>query len=160
MLTIITNRKAKVLILKEKIMLINKDKIKISVTEVISFLIGLLFVIGINTWFSACKGHDGIMSCSYAGRTVTALSALIFSLIIIKAFIPDGKIKAGIDIAVLGIAIIALAVPNGIIDLCAMNAMQCRKSMQPWTVVFSVLVMIISVIDGWFYLIKAKKGKR
>ena len=140
-------------------MIIN-NKFKIAYSELIELLIGVLFLIGINTWFTACDTSETVMRCHWAEEVITVFAGLILALSTFHILVPDEKIKLGLDFALLAIGAAAIAIPNHVIQLCMMDSMQCRATMLPWTIAFSSLTIVVSVVDGVFYYSTSKKNNK
>ena len=87
-------------------MLVNKPKLKIAVTELLIAAVSIIFLIGIRVWFPVCEpSGESYMSCHWAGESLGAVSIVIAVLSVVHIFIPDAKIKTGMDIAALGTAV-------------------------------------------------------
>lgn len=144
-------------------MIVNKDKIKFGISEILSVVLSVLFLIGIKIWFPVCEPMEsGFMSCHWAGEVLKAISVLLFILSVIHIFIPDENIKLGLDIGLCGIDVFAFCVPGNIISLCKMAEMNCRSNTAFWTKIFMILFILISVTDILFYLFRQseKRHKR
>ena len=141
-------------------MFINKRKIKIAVTDILLLVCSALYCIGIKYWFPVCKASgDMIMSCHWAGEALFALAVLLCVLSAAHTFIPDEKIKSGIDISLAGIAVFAMLIPGNIISLCKSSDMICRNGTSMWTSVFMILLIIIAAADIFIYLQSLSGGK-
>ena len=140
-------------------MILNKKGLKISVIDVVSVVVSVFFLVGITCWFGACgpKADGSYMNCRHAGEVVTALAAVLLALSVCKAFLPDGKYKTGVSIAMIAVGVTACFVPKGIIPLCMMDAMTCNATMKPWTTVFGALTAVVGAADCAFWLLKNKK---
>ena len=123
-------------------------KHKISIIDIVSAAASAGFLIGIISWFKVCDGmSDSIMSCHWAGEVLKAMALLSVCLNVIHLFAPSNEMKIGMDVSHIGICVLALNVPGRIISICSMAAMSCRKNTVPWTVVFCVAIIILSLAD-------------
>lgn len=133
-------------------MIIKRDKIKISAAEIINVLISVLFLIGIRSWFDVCPVMSEMtMSCHWAGEVLKAVSIVLLVISLIHVFIPDEKIKIGIDMASLCILVMTIFIPGTVIGLCGDAGMRCRSTAQPWTIIISAVLIIVCVIDMIIY---------
>ena len=129
-------------------MIVIKEKIKFNIAELLMAILSLVFLIGIRSWFSVCPVmSDMVMSCHWAGEVLKALSIVLFAISLIHIFIPDEKIKMGMDILFLCVLIMTIFIPGGVISLCQNADMQCRSVSQPWSIVLMIVLIIVSVID-------------
>jgi len=144
-------------------MIVKKEKIRISITEIIKILFSLVFLVGIRTWFSVCPvTSEMTMSCHWAGETLKAISLVLLAVSLIHMFIPDEKIKIGVDAASLCLLIMTAFTPGKVISLCQHAEMSCRSNAQPWTIVISAVMIIACVIDMIIYAsaLSEKKHRR
>ena len=141
-------------------MIINKDKCKIGITDILLLISPVLFGIGIKNWFPVCgMKEDMVMSCHWAGEVLFALSVLLVIISLIHMVIPDERIKAGIDISGAGIAVLSMMIPGNIIFLCKNSEMQCRANTSLWTIIFMVIICVIFCVDAFIYL-QMQSGKK
>ena len=134
-------------------MIVNKEKFKLSVTELILLVISVLFLIGINSWFSVCPANeDMIMSCHWAGEMLKVMGLLILVVAVIHLIIADTKIKLGMDIPLICICLVTAFIPGGIINICQNTEMVCRQSTQTWTIILSIVLLVITLVDIIFYV--------
>ncbi len=134
-------------------MLVNKRKIKLSVTDILLLICSGLYLFGIRNLFPVCSvTEDKIMSCHWAGEVLSAVSVLLLVLSAVHVLIPDERLKAGMDISMAGIAVIAALIPGNIISLCKSSEMPCRNGTSLWTVVLMVSFIIIAAADAFIYL--------
>lgn len=144
-------------------MIVNAERIKITITDILGLIASILFLIGINVWFPVCEPTDsGFMSCHWAGEVLKAAAVVFVILAAAHIAVCDGNIKIGMSIASVGFYAFAFYVPGRIIFLCKMSEMRCRSQTQLWTAVFMIILMLISVTDIIFNTLKAseKKHKR
>lgn len=131
-------------------------KISVGVTDVVFAILAIFFTVGILTFFAPCgpKDDGSWMACHWAGRAVAGISAVITLISLIHLFVP-GKIKIGLDLAAVPIALLAAILPGNLINLCMMQTMKCHTLTHPATIVLSVLIIVAVVID---ILIQRKKN--
>lgn len=141
-------------------MIVDTKKVKISVTDVISAVLAVLFLIGIRMWFPVCEPvESGFMSCHWAGEVLKALSVVILVLCAAHIALADRKVKLGMSVSQLGVYVFAFCVPGRVIPLCKMAEMQCRSHTQLWTIVFMILFMLTSLADIVFHTAAASNEK-
>ncbi len=129
-------------------MLVNKNKFKMSLTEIFLLTASVIFAIGIRYWFPVCMPMgDGYMSCHWAGEILKAVSILITALSLVHIFIPDIKVKTGMNIALAGIWVTIPLIPGRIIAICGNEMMRCRQGTSTGSLLFALLFIIILVID-------------
>ena len=141
-------------------MLVNKEKLKISVPELVSVLLSFAFLIGIRSWFGVCPvSGEMVMSCHWAGEVLKSISILMVVITLIRLFLPDEKIKMGMNLAFLCVLILTIFLPGGVISLCQDAGMQCRSQTQPWAVILVVALILVTVIDEIIYVSAITKQK-
>ena len=133
-------------------MLVNKDKCRVSITEILMLVISIVYLIGIRAWFAVCPVmSEMIMACHWAGEMLKAMSILLLVIVIVHIVIWDPKVKLGVDIPLIGIGILDIFIPGGIINLCQSTDMACQSAAKPWTIVFSAALLVVTVIDVILY---------
>lgn len=141
-------------------MIINRSNCKIAGTDILFSGLSILYLVGIKRWFPVCEvSGDMVMSCHWAGEVLSALSVLLIVISLIHIVIPDERIKAGIDIAGAGIAVLCLMIPGNIISLCKNSEMQCRANTSLWTMIFMAVIFAALCTDAWIYL-RLHSGKK
>ena len=141
-------------------MIINKSKIKVCIIELIIFVVSLLFLLGIRLWFPVCEVMgETVMACHWAGEILKALTVLSFVLSLVHIFLPNGSVKIGMDLSLIGLLVLTLYVPGNIVNICEMTDMSCRHYTLPWTIAFSVVLILLALADIVFYLALASTEK-
>lgn len=143
-------------------MLVNHRKCKIAVTDLLLAAVGLCYLFGIIFWFPVCESMEMVMSCHWAGEVLKGLSVLLLVMAVVHLFMPDEKIKLGIDLSLDAAAIFTMLVPGHIISLCKNSEMACRSHTALWTTVFMLLMVAVTVADTVVYLrqLSGKKHQR
>lgn len=133
----------------------DKRKKRIGATDIVLAALALALLIGILTFLKPCgpKDDGSWMTCHWAGRAVTGVSAALFVMALVHIFVDD-RVKQGLDIAAAVTAVLAIIIPGRLIDLCMMDTMRCRAVMTPGVIVLSVLTVAAAAVD---YLILRKK---
>lgn len=133
-------------------MIVNKNKIRFGITDILMAAVSIAFLIGIRTWFAVCPVmSEMIMSCHWAGESLKALSVVMAVTAVVHIFIYDEKIKLGMDIPFLCICILSAFIPGGIINLCQSAEMACRSLTRPWSIIICAVMIIIIAVDMIFY---------
>ena len=129
-------------------MIVNKEKFKLGVTEILMLLAACVYMVGIRTWFAVCPVmSETVMSCHWAGEVLKALSIVLLVADVIHIICPDHKIKLGMDIPLLGICIVMIIIPGNVINICQMADMSCRHNTQPWTIIIGCLMAVFTIAD-------------
>ncbi|WP_140445049.1 MULTISPECIES: DUF4418 family protein [unclassified Bifidobacterium] len=101
------------------------------------------------TFAHACQGHDTFGACHYSQQVVTGIGVAILALGIVSLFV-EGRIRVGLNIAVIIDALLMLAVPTILIGICPGQMMHCRMVMLPTLIVLGVLEIVFAAIAVWF----------
>lgn len=119
-----------------------------SFTEILLLAASVIFAIGIRYWFPVCMSMgDGYMNCHWAGEILKAMSILIAALSLIHVFIPDIRVKTGMNIALAGIWIMIPFIPGKIIPICGNDMMRCRQGTSTGSLLFAILFIILLAVD-------------
>lgn len=141
-------------------MIVNKDKIRFGITDILTVAVSLLYLLGIRLWFPVCEPMEsGFMSCHWAGEALKAVSVVLLTLSVAHAAIADEKIKIGMDISLCGVYAFAFCIPGRIISLCKMAEMSCRSHSQFWTIIFMIALMVIVIADIVLYMTSSSNEK-
>ena len=133
-------------------MIVNKGKLRFGVPELLMVIISIIYVIGIRTWFAVCESTgDMVMSCHWAEAVLKVMSILFAVISICHIFIPDQRIKIGIDLPFFCICVLTAFVPGSVISLCMNAEMDCRQSMKLWTVILCIALMAVILGDLILY---------
>ena len=121
----------------------------IKITEILVTLVGIVFAVGINTFFAACQCEDetNCMACHWAQMAVFGFALSIGVTSLISLFMKNKGIKIGISLAVCVQGVIAALIPGIFIRLCMMPDMRCNAIMRPCTIVACAILVILSVIN-------------
>ena len=140
-------------------MLVNKRNVKFGITDVVVFVICAVFTVGIFTWFAPCApmAEGMYMVCHWAGNAIASLAILLTVISAVHILLSDGKMKLGVDICILSIAITAAIIPGNVISLCAHSSAHCTELTKPFTIVFSVLTALAAAFDFCYYFMRERK---
>lgn len=112
------------------------------------FALTLVFFIGTCSFLKPCAAHeDGWMTCHWAGQALTGVACLLAVLGCVKLAAGQPAVKRGIAAAMIPTALLAVAVPGGLIDLCMMDMMRCRSVTRPGAIVFGVLIAALALAN-------------
>ena len=137
---------------ERKEMLLNKEKFRLAVTDILTFAVSLVYLLGIRLWFPVCEASEnGFMSCHWAGEVLKAMSIVLLLISIIHLVVPDEKVKIGMDIPLCCIYALSFCIPGRIIPLCKMAEMSCRRGTQIWTAVIMIVLLLIAIADIILY---------
>ena len=122
----------------------------VGVSDIVLLALGIVFLVGIFSFFGSCPGpkDDGTwMVCHWASRAIGGVAAVMAVVSAIHLFVSDAKMKMGLDIAIIPMALLAAAIPGNIINLCMIATMRCHTIMHPAVIVMSVLMIAAAVFD-------------
>lgn len=124
-------------------------KRNIAISDILLLVLSIAFLIGSRTVFLPCAAQeDGSwMTCHWAGEAVSGLAAVMVVIALLHIIISDAKIKIGLSLAMIPVAILTILVPGTLVHLCMMDTMRCRAVMRPAATVFSVLIIGAAVLD-------------
>lgn len=136
----------------------NKSR-KIGVSDIILVVIGAVFLIGIRTFFKPCGPTDEgtWMTCHWAGQAATGVAAVLLCLAVAHVIVRNPGIKAGLTIAVIPTAVLAILIPGNLISMCMMDTMRCHAVMKPGVMICSVLMILAAGFDIFLQWTKGKK---
>ena len=126
-----------------------QKKNRIGAGDIALAVVSVVFLVGICSFFGACgpKEDGSFMTCHWANQALIGLAAVLTVLAAAHLCIPDAKIKMGLDIAVIPVALLAAILPGNLIHLCMMSTMRCRAVMRPAVILVSVVTIIVAVAD-------------
>ena len=132
-------------------MIVNKSKVKFSIAEIAMLILSLVFFCGIRNWFPTCAvTSEQTMPCHWAGEMLCAISGIFVLVSVILIFVPDIKIKAGMDISLAFFYLLTMFIPGNIIKICGSDEMACRAQTLPWTMGICIACILFIVIDIFF----------
>ena len=137
--------------------LVNKEKFKLTILDIAIVVVSIFFVIGINFWFNGCENEN--MSCHQAEKMITTLAIVMLIVAILKVACPIKNYKIGMSFTNVVLSIVTTLVPTLIINLCGMDSMRCNKYMKPYTIAFSLVILVLSLVDILFLFLSQKKDK-
>lgn len=124
----------------------------------IELVLSLILAIGSFTVFAACPlSEEHVMACHYAQLAVTTLGVILVVQSLAAVIISNEKVKLGITLAQIPIAVVVFLVPGTIFSLCMMSSMRCISIFQPAVRVISAIVFVVSVADVVISVIKKNK---
>ena len=129
----------------------------IGASDFIMLVLSVIFLTGIRTFFAPCgpKDDGSWMTCHWAGQAITGIAAVLFVISVIHLFVKDARIKQGLSLAMIPVALLSAVLPGNLIGLCMMDTVRCHSVMRTASVVLSVLVIAAAVFD---VIVQKKKG--
>lgn len=126
-----------------------KRKFQIGVSDIILAAITVIYFIGALTFFKSCgpKDDGSWMTCHWAGNAVAGLAAVLAVTAIAHLVISNAKMKIGLSIALIPIAVLTALVPGHLIQICMMETMRCHVVMRPSAIVMAILIVAAAVFD-------------
>ena len=125
-------------------MIVNRQKVKFGVSDLLIVAAAGLFYAGLNFWFPVC---GGTMPCHWVGETLKAAAVLMLVLGLAHLFIPNGSVKTGLDISLIGLSVLAANIPGNIIAICQNPDMHCRRLTLPFTIAFCAVFVLLLIAD-------------
>ena len=131
-------------------------KFNIGVSDIVLAAVSVIFIAGIFSFLGACgpKADGSWMMCHWAGQIEKGLSIVLAVISLARLFVKNSKVKLGLSLSIIPVAVFAALVPAHIIHLCMMKTMRCHTIMHPAVVVISVVLIVAAVIDS---IIQSKK---
>ena len=143
-------------------MIVNKEKCRFGATDLLLIAAACLFAVGIRLWFPVCGGMEGstvTMSCHWAGEALKAVSILLAALCVVHLLTPDGKMKAGMDVALAGLSVLAMLLPGNVISICAGAEMACRAKTMAASIACGAALLVLALADLFYWLSRAAAQK-
>lgn len=127
----------------------SKEKLRNNVLDAILILLSLLLTVGTATIFQTCGPmEDGkYMACHWAGVVIVAIGVTLTVQNIVRLTLSNSDTRRGISIATLLTAILAVAIPGRIVNLCMKSDMQCQAVTKPVATVICILLIIVLIVD-------------
>ena len=119
------------------------------VCDILILAVTAAMMIGARTWFAPCDHlteSGGYMACHWAGEALKAASLLALCLAAAH-LVPSGGVKAGLDIALIGLGALTACLPGGVISLCMNADMTCRAVTRPWALILGAALALLSAAD-------------
>ena len=126
-------------------------RLKINAADIINIVLSLLLTVGSLTFFKSSCMAD--MHCHQVNTVITGIGGGLLALSVITLAV-RGQAKAILAFLSAAVAAVEALVPGVILSLCMMPQMSCRAVMRPWTMLLSVAIAVVSLING---IIKLKK---
>ena len=103
-----------------------------------SLIISLFLTVGVQTGFRACEpAEDGHwMNCHNAQVVVFGIGIALAALALIGMLLKKNAGSLAVSAASAVLAVIAIAVPGGIVPMCMMETMHCYTHLKPFVTVF------------------------
>lgn len=124
-------------------------KLNFSFHDFALLLLSALYVVGMHTFLKPCGSKpDGTwMNCHWAGQALKAFSLVLFIIAFTHFWVQNSKIKLGLSVATIPVALFSALIPGVYIKLCMMNTMRCHSVTQPSAIVISVLLIVFAIFD-------------
>lgn len=140
----------------------SKRKTTGQVWGIVLLCLSIFLCLGTKFLFHACEaGEDGSwMACHWAEQAAAGTAAVLTVQAVLLLIIKDAKEKAGIAFSMAAAALLAAAVPGGLIRLCMMADMQCRAVMRPAVTVLGILIALTALAAGVVMQRKSRETDR
>lgn len=111
--------------------------------------LALLLTVGAVTFLRPCAHMDGDFgTCHWAGRTVAGLGAALAVQALCGLFAGDAKLREGIALSMVPVALLTALTPGILIPLCTMETMRCNAVMRPAVLLIAALIGVLSAADA------------
>lgn len=122
-----------------------KNKLFASIPAII---LGLLIAVGPQTFAHVCKVQEGKMpmACHYTAQAALGIGVVIVVLGVFALLFNNAGIRAGINVAVALLGVLAICVPTALIGVCKGAMMHCHMVTLPTLIVFGVLTVVFGVV--------------
>lgn len=132
-----------------------------------NFVVGIGFVIlggllsaGTKWIFPTCGPMESgaWMKCHWSGQVTIGIGIVIAVLGIVYAAAADPAIRAGLSLSVIPVALLDIAVLNGLIGLCGNAEMQCRAVTKPAATIISAGIIVLGAVNA-VWLLRNKRRR-
>ena len=121
-----------------------KNRVIVSVGYIV---IGILLVLIPTLIFPVCNASEMKMSCYYTKQVEVGLGLFVVFLGILSILWKDKKVRIGISLAQIGVAILVFLYPSTLIGLCKMSEMACRIQTFPALLVIAIVLGVVSIAN-------------
>ena len=124
-------------------------KSRARVLFILQFCLGLLLLIGINTFLSGCPiKEDGTwMVCHWAHRAIFGCSVILIILTLAGLIIKNPEIHIGLQAGILLVSILTVLFPGTLINTCMMAEMSCNCVMKPAVTAIGAILAVLAAIN-------------
>ena len=122
---------------------------KIIFTDILLIIASAVLALGAAFVFHACgpKDDGSFMSCHWAQQAVFGLGLVMMIISCMHLGAKNPRMKMGISLAIIPVAVYTALVPQFVIKLCMMSSMRCHTTMRPAAAVICVLIVVIAAVD-------------
>ena len=116
-------------------------------TTIVHLIVSAVFLIGMLTFLKPCglKEDGTFMSCHYAGTALVVLAAGMMAVSLLGLFLRGGTARTAAGVLQIVFSALVLIIPGTVIGLCMMPEMRCRAVMRPGSIIFAVLMILVSL---------------
>lgn len=119
-----------------------------------AIVFGVLIAVAPISFAKVCASANGMhMACYYTGRAALGIGVVIAILGVVALFV-KAPLRAGLSIAVIVNALLAIAVPTFLIGVCKSPMMHCASTTRPTLVVLGVLAAVFAAVAVYLDLKK------
>lgn len=126
----------------------------------VRLVLALLLAIGAATFLGPCMHEDGAFgTCHWAGQMLMGLGIVLAVQSLTSLLFADAKMREGISLSMVPVALLAALTPGVIIPLCMMETMRCNMIMRPAAMLMAALIGVLSAIDAVLRHKTARQGQ-
>lgn len=121
-----------------------------TILNAVVLVLSLALTVGVKTVFSACgpKEDGSFMNCHNAEMAVFAIGIALSITALMALLLKGAKLKAGLTLGMVPVAVICAVLPNNFIKLCMMTDMHCHSVMRPAVIITSALIAVIAAVSA------------
>ncbi len=107
--------------------------------------------------FTPCgpKEDGSFMVCHWAHEGIKLLLIIAIVIAVLHFFFKDVKVKTGLALSLIPVALGCAFLPGNSINLCMMHDMRCHTVMAPGVRIVGILLVVCALID--LYLVRKAK---
>lgn len=133
---------------------------RFSISACVQAVLALLMAVGAATFLGPCVHTEGgFGTCHWAGRVLTGLGAAMAVQAVIGMFFADARVREGVSLSMIPVALLAALTPGVVIPLCMMETMRCNAIMRPAMALIAALIGVLSAVDAILQHRRAWQGR-
>lgn len=118
--------------------------------SVATFVLSLVLALGVQYVFHACgpKEDGTFMACHWAQQVTLGLGLVLAVQALVGVLVKTSAARAAVSAAMIPTAVLAIAVPGGLVHLCMMADMQCQSVMKPAVRLVAGVILVCVVVTA------------
>ena len=112
--------------------------------------LGVALSVGTAKIFHACKAEGGMaMACHWSEQAIIGVGIALIAASLFFFAVKSREARGGLMMAATTLGALAVAIPHGLIGVCAMPTMHCNAFMLPAATVFGSAVIAVGAVGAW-----------